>query len=573
MLSDLKTIVPLLSSRQRKHLLLTQGLVVASAVFELVGVGSILPFMRVATTPLSDHATIPLLPPLLEAVGADPAMHAVLAMGLLALLFLTLASTVTMAASWATSRVSFRIGAELGSNLFDYYMHQPLAFHLSHHSSTLASRITAELERVTHQAIHSVLIIISRVVLVLVLLAALTAYRPAITLIGAATFVLAYLIIFKVIRRLVHENGKVISEMQRMRHKTIAEGLGGIKDAIQLGREAYFSRHFSTANLHYGKALGTNTALAQVPRSGIELIAYGSVIALVLLLVYGESEQSLGLLPLLSLYALAGLKLLPALQQIYNAYVNLRSSHGAFSAIVSDLQALASQHTNTKPGHTTSLSAPRHAISMRNIVFSYPGSKHSVLEGVDLTVPVGKIVGIVGPSGTGKSTLIDILLGFHRPQSGEILLDDTPLRAQDLPAWRQMVGYVPQSVFLTDGSVAQNVAFGLDQADIDLQRVSAVLETVQLLSWVESTPEKLDRKLGERGAQLSGGQRQRIGIARALYNDPAILVFDEATSALDRATESAFLACLQACAAGKTVLIIAHRQETLAICDEIHEIT
>src|SRR5690554_4164486 len=352
----------------------------------------------------------------------------------------------------------------------------------------------------------------------------------------------------------------------------MSEGFGGIKDTLLLGRQGLFNERFETASRRYGRAQGTTKALAQVPRYLIELVAFGAVIFLVLYLLAAH-EGNLGtILPVLSVYALAGFKLLPAFQQIYSSLSAIRGNLAAFDALRDDLYASSRQPIRqalTEQERTEQHLAPKHSIRLDDVTFAYPGKQEPALKALNLEIPATKVIGLVGASGSGKSTAIDLLLGLIEPQQGQILIDGQPLTDANRRAWQNSLGFVPQAIFLADSSIWENIAFGLPPESIDEAKVRQAATMAHLDELIAELPCGLETRVGERGVQLSGGQRQRIGIARALYHDADVLVLDEATSALDGITEKLIMDAIHDFSGKKTIIMIAHRLTTVKQCDAI----
>ena len=302
----------------------------------------------------------------------------------------------------------------------------------------------------------------------------------------------------------------------------------------------------------------------------MELLAFGAMISLVLVLLTTRDGNLSQVLPVLAVYALAGFKLLPALQQIYGSVTTIRGNTAAFDAIKTDLLAsLTLQNSQSSYASNIDLDSAK-SIRLNNVSFNYPNKQTAALSNLTIDIPVNATVGFVGESGSGKSTTIDLLLGLIKPDKGQLLIDQTVIDSDNISAWQQHIGFVPQSIFLSEGSIAENIAFGLSAKDISLEKVKKAVKLAHLDALVESLPLGLDTKVGERGVQLSGGQRQRIGIARALYNDADILVFDEATSALDGITEKVIMDAIQELSGKKTIIMIAHRLKTVQKCDIIY---
>ena len=346
------------------------------------------------------------------------------------------------------------------------------------------------------------------------------------------------------------------------------EGFGGIKDLLLLGRGNDFIDRFTKTGFKLAYSQGTNAALAQVPRYFMELVAFGSMILMVLYLIANHDGNLGKILPILSVYALAAVKLLPAFQQIYSSTASIKGQGAAFESIRQDLTDSILTKPTTKEQDKNYL-YPKKQILLENITFSYPHTKEKVLNNLSMSIPVNNVIGIVGPSGSGKSTLIDILLCLIKPQRGNIKVDDNIIDNQNLRSWQNTIGFVAQSIFLSEGSIAENVAFGIPQGQINFDQVQQALKLAYLDEFVQTLEKGIHTKVGERGVQLSGGQRQRIGIARALYYEAEVLIFDEATSSLDGITEKMIMEAIHDFSGKKTIIMIAHRLKTVEKCDKV----
>src|SRR5699024_8835544 len=348
------------------------------------------------------------------------------------------------------------------------------------------------------------------------------------------------------------------------------EGFGGIKDILLTGREQNFIQQFNTTGQTLANAQGSIRAMSQIPRYFIGLLAFGALIALVLILLKIHQGALDQVLPILSVYALAGLKLLPALPQIYMGIAKIKANIASFEGIKPDLIAsIADESRKKTPSEKTPIT-PKGDIHLCDISFGYPGKHGVALENISLSIPRNTTVGIVGASGAGKSTAIDLILGLIDPDEGSLTIGDTPVTADNKRQWQMQIGFVPQSIFLSEGSLTENIAFGLTPEQIDLDKVKRAATLAHLDELIDSLPKGLNTHVGERGVQLSGGQRQRVGIARALYDDASVLVFDEATSALDGITENAIMTAIHELTGQKTIILIAHRLKTVEQCDQIY---
>ena len=315
-------------------------------------------------------------------------------------------------------------------------------------------------------------------------------------------------------------------------------------------------------------SLSNNAALAQAPRYFIELVAFGSIILLVIYLFSSHNGDLGTILPSISIYAIASIKILPAFQSIYSSIADIRANFAAFESIHQDLVD-SSETLSLNSEKYETVAAPKENILIENVTFKYETKDELVLNDLHMDIPVNSTVGIVGPSGSGKSTLIDILLGLIQPQEGHLKIDNIIIDNKNRRSWQNSIGFVAQSIFLSDATFAENVAFGISKDQINFVRVRKALEMAHLIDLVDSLENGINTNVGERGVQLSGGQRQRVGIARALYHEADVLIFDEATSSLDGITEQMIMEAINKFTGKKTIILIAHRLKTVKDCDKI----
>lgn len=564
-----KELFALLTPSQRRRYYVLQAMVILMAFMELLGIASIGPFMAlVADTQLLETNSI--LNSIYVASGVATHTEFLFIAGSFVLLMLGIASVLSVVTTWRLSLFAFSVGTEIGDRLYRYYLNKDWLFHASGSSAQLTKQIATEALRVTSFIILPLIQMNARIVLAIFISVGIFIYNPLIASVGVVLFVSGYVIIYKVIRKRIMLYGQHVSTTSTDRFRLMNEGFGGIKDVLLYDRSHEFVDQFQKSGKLLAHAQGVNTALSQAPRYLMELLAFGAMISLVLVLLTTREGNLSQVLPVLAVYALAGFKLLPALQQIYGSVTTIRGNTAAFDAIKTDLLASLTLQ-NSKSSCTSNIDlANAKNIRLSNVSFNYPNKQTAAVSSLTIDIPVNATVGFVGESGSGKSTTIDLLLGLIKPDKGQLLIDQMIIDSDNISAWQQHIGFVPQSIFLSEGSIAENIAFGLSAEDISLEKVKKAVKLAHLDALVDSLPLGLDTKVGERGVQLSGGQRQRIGIARALYNDADILVFDEATSALDGITEKVIMDAIQELSGKKTIIMIAHRLKTVEKCDTIY---
>jgi len=565
----------LLDAGDRKLSFVVLAVSVLMALFDSLGTLSVMPFLAVLANPalVQSNETLGLM----QRVSGYQGHDFLIFLALASFGFLVLAALVRSLGFFFVNRVTLARTYRLGVRLMDVYLRQPYAFFLHHHSGDLAKNLLSEVEVVGAQILQPAALLVAQGVLLTVLAGLMIAVNPVVAVLGVAVLAACYGLVYVFVRRVLDQAGHRQSALVRARFRIVAEAMGGIKVTKLLGQEARYRDRFGATSREYGSLRAMTLSLATIPRYAIEAVAFGGILILAvsLLLRYAESESGAmaHILPLLGFYAFAGYRLMPAVQGIYQALSQLRFGAAALDRVSADL-ALAD---GTEPLPTLAATALPFAtgVEIRDLSFRYPQAEGPSVENLTLTIPAGSTLGIVGPTGAGKTTFVDLFLGLLQPVSGGLIVDGTPVTADNLRNWQADLGYVPQDVYLLDASVAENIALGLLPHEIDRARVREAARMAQILDFVETEmPQGFDTEVGERGVRLSGGQRQRIGIARALYRDPGIIVFDEATSALDNLTEQEVVKAIGALSAQKdvakkTVLLIAHRISTVQHCDQI----
>ena len=476
--------------------------------------------------------------------------------------------TISIFTIWGLAMFANKIGTEIADRLYTHYLRQGWLFHASGSSAQLTKKIATETMRVTGAVLVPLMDMNSKIILSVLASISIFLYDPKVALIGLSIFAISYFFLFKGVRNRLNKNGIAISQVNEERFRLMNEGFGGIKDLLLLGRDYDFIDRFNKSGKTLAYSQGTNSALQQAPRYFVELLAFGSMILLILYLIATHNGNLGMILPILSVYAIGSIKLLPAFQQIYSSVAIIRANIPAFEAIQEDLKNSFHENIKLQKAEENYLNPKQHIV-LKNITFTYPNKKEPALNKLDMEIQANSIIGIVGPSGSGKSTLIDILLGLIEPEEGELRIDNNIIDNNNRRSWQNSIGFVAQSIFLSEGTIAENVGFGIPSDQIDIEQVKKVLKLAHLNELIDSLSDGIYTKVGERGVQLSGGQRQRIGIARALYHKAEVIVFDEATSSLDGITEKMIMDAIHDFGGQKTIILIAHRLKTVQKCNKI----
>jgi ATP-binding cassette subfamily B protein len=555
-----------LSVRRRRQFLLLSAAMVVSAFAEVVSLGAVLPFLAVLTNPEAAFSR-PLVSRFAAGLGITSPRGMLLPLTVAFSAAALLAGAVRMAVLWGSTRLAHGCAADLSIAVYRRTLYQPYRVHVSRNSSQVISGITNKVGAAVN-VLTSVLNLASSMVLLAVVTTALVAIDPKVAFMAAAGFGASYGVITLIARRRLRQNGKRIANELPQVVKALQEGLGGIRDVLLDGTQPVYCEEYRRADEPLRLAQGTNIFISQSPRFAME--AMGMV--LIALLAFKLSTEQGGVsavLPVLGALALGAQRLLPALQTSYGAWADIAGNQASLSDTIDLLdQPVAEVATLQKPPPLPL----RDAIRLDSVRFKYAADGPPVLENLSLVIPRGARMGFVGITGSGKSTLMDLLMGLLEPTEGRILVDGEPLTGLRLRAWQRSIAHVPQHIFLSDNTIAENIAFGIPHEQIDMERVREAAKQAQIADFIESRSEGYAVTVGERGVRLSGGQRQRLGIARALYKEASVLVLDEATSALDNATEQSVMSAIDGLPRELTVLIIAHRLTTVEQCDCIVEL-
>jgi ATP-binding cassette subfamily C protein len=496
-----------------------------------------------------------------------------IALGLAALVAMVVSNAFIILTTWALYRYAWGRNHTLSRRLLRSYLHRPYEYFLTRNSSELGKNILEEVKEIVNEMLIPALKGGAKAVVALFIIAFLIVIDPIVALLVAAVLGIAYVGIYFAVRNRLDAYGRKRVKRNSSRYQIVSEAFGGIKEVKLLGKEDAFLEQYEGPSKWYSRYQARYRVIKLAPRYLLEAIAFGGIIliAVYLIAVQDNLQQ---VIPMLGLYAFAGYRLMPALQQAFTGIASARFNMAALDAIHVGLEKQLSEcvHTNgrTTANQQESVMPLNKRLVLNRVSFTYPGAKEAAIQNLSLEIPAHTTVGFVGKTGSGKTTTVDLILGLLRPQQGLITVDGTPLQDGVVRHWQQNIGYVPQHIYLSDDTVARNIAFGVAEDEIDFDAVRDAARRAHIADFIESDlPEQWETVVGERGVKLSGGQRQRIGIARALYHKPSVLVFDEATSALDQATEASVMEAIYELEGKHTMLMIAHRLSTVKRADKI----
>ncbi len=556
-----------ITPRRRAQMGLLLAFTLVASVAEVFSIGAVLPLLGVLTSPdkVFSHE---LAQPFILAVGVSRPQDLLMPITALFCGAALAAAAVRVLVIWLRTRLTFATGADLSNEIYRRTLHQPYAVHLSRNSSEVIDGISGKVNTVIGSVINPLLVIASNTLTLAVILLALLIYKPVIALLGFGGFGLIYLVIYKASQLRLQANSRHVAESSTQRIKSLQEGLGGIRDVLLDHSQAVYCSAYQQADSRLRRAQAENSVTSEAPRYAIEALGM-CFIALLALDLAQQDEGFEVALPLVGGLAIAAQRLLPLLQQIYYGLSNLTGSDQSLRDTLDLLEQPLSEQAHQGKGPPMPFV---HSIECHHLGFRYRQDGPWVLRNLSFAIPKGSRIGFIGTTGSGKSTLLDVLMGLLHPTEGRLLVDGQTITHVNNLSWQARIAHVPQAIYLSDASVAENIAFGMQREQIDMDRVRKAAAQAQIAETVAGMPHGYETLVGERGVRLSGGQRQRIGIARALYRRADVLVFDEATSALDTETEQAVMHALEALGSELTILIVAHRLSTLQKCNQIIEV-
>ncbi|MBU3615572.1 ABC transporter ATP-binding protein [Polynucleobacter sp. Latsch14-2] len=535
---------------------------------EIISIGAVIPFLGVLTSPekifLNDNFSS-----YLRWFEIDQASELLLPVTIIFCISALLSGVIRLILLWMTMRLSFATGADLGIQIYRRTLYQPYAVHVSRNSSEIISGITNKSTAVMHQILSPVLLILTATLMILMVIVALFLIQPIVSLASFFGFGIIYLGIYVLTKTRLERNSRLIAKDSTQVIKSLQEGLGGIRDVLIDGSQEAYMRSYEAADLSLRSAQASNQFISNSPKFIMESMG----MALIALIAFGISSRGnnlLGAIPLLGAMALAAQRILPLMQQFYNSWTTIK---GSKDVLVDVLHLLAQLIPDNQAKALHTYVEFKKEITLDGVFYRYGETGPWIIQNVSLKIKKGSRVGFIGATGSGKSTLIDICMALLTPNIGQLKVDGQAITPINSRSWQDKIAHVPQSIYLADCTIAENIAFGIPKSMIDFSRVRLAAAKAQIAETIESWDGGYSTLVGERGVRLSGGQRQRIGIARALYRRAEIIIFDEATSALDGDTEASVMSAIDGLGSDLTVLIIAHRLSTLSGCTKVLEMS
>ena len=567
-MSFFQQILTLFSQKDKVPLTLIFFGSILLAFFEIIGVASIAPFMSVVLDSeiIFRNNTLNQIYSYFEYSSTNQFL---VHLGVLVVIFLAFANISSALVYFYITYFSKFIGHKISMKLLSKYLNYQYEDFIGLNSSEVSKNILAEVDRVVKGVLLSGLQAASKLILMTAVLIFLFIYNPVIAVVLIFALGGSYVLIYFLAQKFLKSIGIKSTAVNFLKYKTINEAMSGMKDIKLRNLENAFIKRFQEPSKNSALYTAQGLVIAMLPRYFLELIAFGGVIFAVIYLISIDYPTDT-IIPILSVYALAGYRLLPAMQNIYSAVSMIRYNQKALEIISLELSAIPAfkNQLSSEPPQQENMQFQNY-ISLEDISYFYPETHVPILENMNLKISANTTVGFIGKTGSGKTTLVDVIMGLLPLTKGQLLVDDVRIDSKNLRPWQRMFGYVPQSIYLIDEDIRSNIGFGIEADLIDDQKIMAAVKMANLNDLIDSLEDGVHTKIGEDGIKLSGGQRQRIGIARALYHQPQILVFDEATSALDTLTEVEVMNAINSLATKITIIIIAHRVKTLKNCDMI----
>jgi len=567
----LKKFLFLLNSREKKTASLLLIMTFVMALLDMIGVASIMPFVAVLTNPglIETNSILNMMFQFSNFFGINNNQQFLFTLGVFVFLILLFSLFFKSLVIYVQARFISMREYSIAKLVVEKYLHQPYSWFLNRHSAEIGKTILSEIANVVSGGLGPLMDIITKGFISLAIITLLILVDPILALIVSFVIVGTYGLLIYFIRSYLSRIGEQNLKNNELRFIAISDAFGALKEVKVGGLEQYYIKQFSDPARSLAQKRATAIISKQLPHFILEAIAFGGILIIILYMM-AQTNSFNDALPIISLYAFAGYRLMPAIQGIYSGFNNLTFVTPSINRLYEDLK-------NIKPinnfNQDRSILSVNKKISLKNIHFYYPNASQMTLNDISLTIPAKSTVGFVGRTGSGKTTIVDVILGLLQAQKGTLEIDENIITTQNSRSWQRAVGYVPQQIYLTDDTIAANIAFGVEPKDIDQDMIEKASKIAKLHNFViNELPNKYQTTIGERGVRLSGGQRQRIGISRALYHNPTVLILDEATNSLDTETEQAVMDAVSNLGKDLTIILIAHRLNTLKNCDIIFKL-
>jgi ABC-type multidrug transport system fused ATPase/permease subunit len=564
MFKILKDLFSLIEKKLYKNFLYIQLLIIISGTIEIISFFSILPFVSIILNPDIILSGIGLV--IYNLSGLETAENFIFITGIVIVVALILSSLLSILRMWYTTKFAEEVGFKIGDNLFLHYLRRDYEFHIFNNSSYLTKQITFEIDRVK-KIMNMVMAINSNIFMGLIIIVGMIIYDWQTTIIIIITIILIYFLLHMKVGTMLQRNGRSVSSSSKDRFKIISNTFGEVSDIIMSDRSGYFYSKMKKTSKILVRAITLNEVLATVPVKVIQGIILG---ALVLIILYSSTiyDDVNPIIMSLSAFIMAGYKLLPIFQGVYSSMAKIKSNGPAIESIVSDFSK-GDDYISKANDYKDKIKISGD-IMLSNVSYTYRGQSEPTINNINVHFQKGKRIGIVGKSGSGKTTLIKLIISLIYPSKGELRIDRNLIDRFNAHLWKMNIALISQDIFLIDGTISENIAFGHNEIDVNIDKVKECIKRAQLEKYITSLPNGIQTEVGERGIQLSGGQKQRIGIARAIYNDAEFLIMDEATSALDKINEKKIIEEIVSNNTKLTVIMIAHRITTLKDFDLIY---
>ena len=569
MINTVKIILEILDSSDKKKIYFLLFLIFIMAFMDVLGIASILPFIGVVANPeiIQTNLTLNNFYNALMIFGISNQKQFILVLGLITLFLLILSITLRAITNHLMMKFSALLEYRLGEQLVRGYLYQPYTWFLQQHSANLSKNILTEVGIVVQKTIFPILNIFAYGSIVLSILVFLCFVDIKLAFNFGVILITAYLIVYYLVKKKLTSFGKIRLKANESKFKSISEAFGAIKEIKLLEIEDIYVKNFSSPALRYALTDSSSNLIAILPRFLIELLSFGAMIIVILIWIF-QNKQIENILPLIALYTIAGYRLIPSLQQVYFAVTRMRYSQPSLMAVHKNIKNFRYLKKSDNSSNLAPIKFEKY-IQVNKVSYCYPNSTNKIIDNIQLLINANSTIGIVGATGSGKSTFIDIVSGLIEPDEGEINVDGKVINNNNINLWKKNIGFVPQEIFLINETIKDNITFGINKDEIDIDEVKDACKIAKIHDYISNLPDGYFSKIGEGGIKLSGGERQRIGIARAIFRKPKILILDEATSALDNHTENILIEDLLLMRKNLTLIIVAHRLNTIKKCDTI----